>query len=354
MDTVTQFALGAVIGTAVLGRRIGVRKAAITGGLLATLPDTDVFWPRENDVARFVEHRSATHSLIIHTLVTPLLGEMLRKLFREAERRPIYLAVFLCLTTHALLDALTIYGTQLFWPIWKEPLALGSMFIIDPLYTLPLLIVTLWAMFQRDWTARFGMAMTAALALSTCYLGWSAVAQNIVEARADKVLAARGIAPSQRIATPNAFNTLFWRVIAMDGLRYFSLYVPLLGGADRITAYVHQGADGACINNNEQAKTLAAFSHGYYQIHHNGDDTILADLRMGLPPNYVFQYVISNKDGPLKNARRLSGERSSDGDMEWLWAGIKGRSAPRPAEVAASYNLNAPTRLAAMRPPTKC
>ena len=161
MDSVTQFVLGAGIGAAVLGRRVGVRRAAVAGGLLATLPDLDVFWPYANDVDRFVQHRGATHSLIMHSVVTPLLGETLFRLFKrlrldghDITRLPVYLAVFLCLTTHALLDALTVYGTQLFWPIWREPQGLGSIFVIDPAYTLPLLLVTLWAFFQRDWTAR--------------------------------------------------------------------------------------------------------------------------------------------------------------------------------------------------------
>ena len=359
MDSVTHFLLGAGVGAAVLGRRVGVRKAAIIGGLLATLPDADVFWPYENDVARFIQHRSATHSLVMHALATPLIGEGLLRLFKGLRgrgrangtgnaRRLAYLAVFLCLVTHALLDALTIYGTQLFWPIWKEPLALGSIFIIDPVYTLPLLIVTLWAFFQDDWTVRFGKALTVALIVSTAYLSWGVVAQRIAESRADEVLAAHGILPTQRIGTPTAFNTLFWRVIAMDGPRYFSIYVPLLSGDDSITAYAHQRPAGGCIENNEQAKNLAAFTHGYYQIHRDGDDFILADLRMGLPPLYVFQYVIADAtNGALKDPRRVHSERSADGDMDWLWAGIKGSPVTRPAELAARYDPTAPSPLAA-------
>ena len=78
----------------------------------------------------------------MHALATPVIGEGLFRVLKTRRARPglrrlAYFAVFLCLTTHALLDALTIYGTQLFWPVWKEPIALGSMFIIDPAYTLP-------------------------------------------------------------------------------------------------------------------------------------------------------------------------------------------------------------------------
>ena len=52
MDSVTQFALRAAIGEAVLGRKVG-KRAAITGGLVATLPDLDTFIPWEDAVAAF-------------------------------------------------------------------------------------------------------------------------------------------------------------------------------------------------------------------------------------------------------------------------------------------------------------
>ena len=39
MDSLTQLALGAGVGAAVLGRRIGPRRAAAAGAVLGTLPD---------------------------------------------------------------------------------------------------------------------------------------------------------------------------------------------------------------------------------------------------------------------------------------------------------------------------
>ena len=50
MDSLTQFALGAGIGVAVLGRRIGPRRAAIAGGLLGSVPDLDVLYPFDDPV----------------------------------------------------------------------------------------------------------------------------------------------------------------------------------------------------------------------------------------------------------------------------------------------------------------
>ena len=72
MDSVTQFALGACVGAATLGPRIGMRKAALIGGLMGTVPDLDTFIPSADPVQSFTAHRGASHSLIIQALATPL------------------------------------------------------------------------------------------------------------------------------------------------------------------------------------------------------------------------------------------------------------------------------------------
>jgi inner membrane protein len=225
-----------------------------------------------------------------------------------------YLAVFLCLTTHALLDATTIYGTRLFWPLWPEPLGVGSVFIIDPLYTLPLLIVVIWGFFKRDWSVAFGKALTVALAVSTAYLGWGVVAQQIARDRADRVLVASGIAAERAFATPTPFNSLFWRVVAIDGPRYLNVYVPLLGSDDAVTAYVHprQPVSPDCFNGNGAMQTLSDFSKGFYRVDTTKDGAvIMTDLRMGLTPRYVFRFVVADHKGaavqetePQRIARR--------------------------------------------------
>ena len=58
MDSITQFALGASIGEAVLGRKIG-NRAPVIGGLVATLPDLDSFIPWDDAIASMTYHRSA-------------------------------------------------------------------------------------------------------------------------------------------------------------------------------------------------------------------------------------------------------------------------------------------------------
>ena len=348
MDSVTHVALGAGVAVAVLGRRMGPRKAALLGGLLGTMPDVDVLIPRESAVDAFVLHRTGTHSLVMQALAAPLVGEALVRLFAALKDRRLrtYLAVYLCFATHALVDYFTVYGTRLFWPLWSEPLGLGSIFIIDPLYSLPLLVAMVWALLTPAWTPRFKRGLTVCLGLSVAYLGWGAVAQRVVEGRAEAVLAARGIVPERLLAVPTPFNSLYWRVIALDGERYLNLYGSVFGGADEMTVYAHGRGNGLaeCLNGNRAYDTLAWFSRGFYRLEERDGQVFLSDLRMGLTPNYVFRYLVAEHGAqgarPVPPERR-GGPSAQEGDIEWLLAGLVNMSAPRPAEAGAAVELAA-------------
>ncbi len=158
---------------------------------MATLPDLDVFIPSDDQITAFVTHRGFSHSLIVHSVVAPILGLGIRQVFTglgEAPRRLTIGAVWLMLVTHALLDAFTVYGTKLLWPISDYPFGLGSVFIIDPLYTLPLVIVTLWALFQGEWGKRIGRAASLGIVLSSTYLVWTVMAQQVMRDRIAETL----------------------------------------------------------------------------------------------------------------------------------------------------------------------
>jgi inner membrane protein len=337
MDSVTQIVLGAGVAAAVIGPRTGARKAAAIGAVLGTLPDLDVFIPLGDPITDFVQHRGPSHSLIVQALVTPILAEPLVRLVRglRDHRMATYLAVYLCLATHALLDAMTVYGTRLFWPVMPEPVGLGSVFIIDPLYTLPLLAAFVWALCVRQWTPRIAQVVGAALVLSTAYLGWSAVAQQVAERRGAAALAGLGIAPERALATPTPFNTLFWRVIAVDGDRYLNLYVPLLGGQEAVTAYAHPRGAGllTCVDSLGKGSDVAAFSKGFFKLWEVDGRVGISDLRMGVTPNYVFQFEVAARDGgrlaEVAPVRLPANRSGAEQDVAWLWSGLLGERAVR-------------------------
>src|SRR5690554_2444127 len=144
MDSITQAVLGASVQGALLGRWQG-RKALLYGAALGTLPDLDVVIDYGDAVADMTYHRGFSHSLLVTAAVSVLLAWLVRRYRPHPgySGMRLWLSIWLVLTTHVLLDAFTTYGTQLFWPLTTPPVAISSIFIIDPLYTLPLLLAVI-------------------------------------------------------------------------------------------------------------------------------------------------------------------------------------------------------------------
>src|SRR5690606_36734585 len=111
MDSLTQIVLGAAVGEAVLGKKIG-NRAVLYGGIIGTIPDLDVFLGHFYDPITALEiHRGFSHSFVFFALLSPLLGLLLSRIERRREVglfQAIWMA-FLCLATHAILDAFTTW-----------------------------------------------------------------------------------------------------------------------------------------------------------------------------------------------------------------------------------------------------
>ncbi|MFD1694772.1 metal-dependent hydrolase [Roseibium aestuarii] len=356
MDSLTQFVLGAAVSTVVLGPKMGPRKAAILGGVLGTLPDLDVFLPFDDPVDSFVYHRGWTHSLVIHALAAPVIGEALVRLVRplRTERVRTWLAVFLCLSTHALLDAMTIYGTRLFWPLYPDPVGAGSVFIIDPLYTLPLLGVVLWSLSRRHWSKALGRAVSTALIFSTGYLALGLGLQAHIEARARVLFREAGVEPEKVLAIAGPFNTVLWKVIALESDTYHNLYLSLLDTKTPPQLYSHPRRSdlAACLEGTEPYEKLVWFSHGFLKAEERDGAVVVSDLRMGMTPDYVFRFALAEiEDGRVNpvEPRRAAGTRvMAEGDGDWLVSRLLGRAVARPAEPGPEV----PTEKAPLRCPS--
>lgn len=355
MDSLTQFALGAVVSAACLGPRIGPRKAVLIGGVLGTLPDFDVFIPYTDPVDSFVFHRGATHALFIHALVTPLFGEGLMRLVKglRSARSLAYLTVFLCFATHAIIDAMTVYGTRLFWPFWTDPVGVGSIFIIDPLYSVPLLVALIWALCIPAWTTRIRSVTTIALLVSSIYMAGTMVLQAIAENRARTLFAEAGIKVDKVFAIAGPFNTVVWKVIGLEQDTYHNLYLSFLDGDTPPEIYSHsRGTDLlTCAANTPAMQKLIWFTDGFLRAEERDGHIMVADLRMGLTPNYVFEFAVAKRgdqaDAAMAPVRATSGQRTSQGDFDWLLTRLAGEPASRSAEVSRLASTVPPGQIGA-------
>ena len=296
MDTVTQIALGAAVGEAVLGRRAG-NKAVLWGAIAGTLPDLDVFVPLGDAVSDFTYHRSASHSLFVLALVAPLLAWLIGRI-HPSERacwRRWWLMLYLVFVTHVLLDCCTAYGTQILWPLDDTPVFWSNIFIIDPLYTLPLLGGVIAALVMSRDRPRGHRCNQVGLALSTLYLAWTVVASFIAENRFERELRAQGIEHESLYVTAAPFTSLAWRAVAIDERGYYEGWYSLFDDADNAVRFIHYPSERDLlrgIENDWAVQRLQWFSHGFYSVTRLDDGIVISDLRMGIEPNYVFRFRV--------------------------------------------------------------
>lgn len=304
MDSLSQIALGAAVGVAVMGRKTALWKAAVMGAVVGTLPDLDVLINHGDPIRDMTLHRTESHALFYLTLVAPLFAWITAKLAREMHLfKHWWLAVWLVLITHPLLDTMTIYGTQLALPFSDYPFGIGSVFVIDPLYTLPLLIGTGIALARKQLA---GLRWNSVgLAVSSVYLLWGLAMQFYVGTLADKSLAAQGVSVQQRLVTAAPFNSLLWRVVAITPEGYAEGFYSLLDSDTeiRFEEYPRGEKIYQVVRGNWEVNRIAWFSHGYFKMEQQNGVISIADLRMGVEPYYTFTFDVAKHSIDKNNER---------------------------------------------------
>ncbi len=338
MDSLSQIALGAAVGVAVMGRRTSLGRAALWGAVCGTLPDLDALIDHGDAVRNMTLHRAESHALFFLTLASPLIAALIARLHGEWHQvRRWWLAVWLVLITHPLLDTMTVYGTQLARPFSDTPYGVGSIFIIDPLYTLPLLFGVGIALRRRG-DARGLRWNHAGLLLSTAYLAWGVVAQNEVRAVAERQLRTQAPDVERILVTPTPFNSVLWRIVAVTPTHYVEGYRSLLDG-DAPIQFVRDRRHPELyepLRDTEAVARLAAFSHGFFAMSEVEGQIRMADLRMGQAPYFFFTFVVGQRDGEQLRAAAVDsvGARSPAGPgLRWLLRRPFDPSLPSPYPV---------------------
>lgn len=299
MDSVTQMILGASVGEAIGGRSEG-RRAAAWGAVCGTLPDLDVLIPLANPVADFTYHRGYSHSLFVLTLLAPLLWWLISRIEARARARPRrwLLLIWLALVTHPMLDAFTVYGTQLLLPFSDHPVSGSSIFIIDPAFTIPLASGLLLAMLARSRAVAHRAAL-AGLAIGVAYLGLTVAVKLHVEETARDALRAEGGSHGAVLTTPAPFNIVLWRILVMEEGGYREAFYSLLDPPGRVD-FQHHDSDPSLLEGIAETwpvRRLQWFTQGFYRVARRGDDVVITDLRMGVEPVYVFSFAVGQRSG---------------------------------------------------------
>ncbi|MBK1880013.1 metal-dependent hydrolase [Pelagicoccus mobilis] len=336
MDPISQGALGAVAALSI-SKSPHARIAAFAGAVGGMLADADILIKSASDPLLNIEyHRHFSHSLLFipvgGLIAALLLFYFFRKKIKPAE---LYLYCTSGYATAGLLDACTSYGTQLLWPFSDLRVSWSIISIIDPIFTLPIVILICIAVFRKK--PQFGQA---ALAFAICYLSLGFIQHTRAKAQLDLIIESRGHdSATRRTVKPSIANLIVWRSVYLhdntyyvDAIRVAKLGKPQIYEGAHLPAYDLESALANHPEDSPLASDLTRFNHfseGYLAALPD-EPNFITDLRYSAIPNSInplwglnLNEINQAGHAAFENRRALSEE-----DRESFARMFKGEESP--------------------------
>jgi inner membrane protein len=331
MDSLTQIVLGAAVGEAVLGKKIG-NKAILYGAIAGTIPDLDVFASYFTDTVSALEiHRGFTHSILFSILFAPIFGWLVSRYETYKDFKGWTWLFFWTLITHPILDAHTTWGTQLFWPLDLR-LAFKTIFVVDPIYTLPFLVFLILTMFQKRTSKKRQYYSGIGLTISTAYLALTFLLKSFASIKFEAALKTQNIAYEQIDTRPSPLNTILWSANIETKDTYLLGSYSFFDTNDiRFETYPKNHELLGTLIENEKVKRMISISQGWYTITRTNDKLYFNDLRFGLfnlepqSQDFVFKYLINvDASGHVNFIEEEKNQGDAKKLMGDLWQRLKG------------------------------
>ena len=292
MDPLTQGVIGAALPQSI-GNKKSLGIIGILGFLSGLAPDLDVFIRSESDPILFLEfHRQFTHSLIFipfgGLICALVLHFFISKRFK-IRFKDTWIYSTLGYATHGLLDACTSYGTLLFWPFSQTRIAWNNISIIDPLFTLPLLILIVIAGLKQK-----RIFAVIAILWAVFYLSLGVYQKNEAIKVSKTIAKSRGHDASRINVKPSIGNILLWKSIYETQDKFYIDAVrlgwsPKIFNGESIDKINIQSAFPWLMLKSQQAKDIKRFkwfSNGYIAINPKNKNQII-DIRYSELPNEI-------------------------------------------------------------------
>ncbi|MGK0391303.1 MAG: inner membrane protein [Maribacter sp.] len=380
MDSLSQIVLGAAVGEAVLGKKIGNRALAI-GAVAGTIPDLDIIAnPFLSEIQALDFHRGISHSLFF-SVVAPLLFAGITYFFFKKEihkskkyrasigviplimisvlmAAAIYAAVkeqayigmgitigiFLVLSipilkyifkkpsefedpsymnwywlffwafiTHIILDAFTNYGTQLLMPFSNARFAIGSVSVVDPIYTIPLCLSALFIIMMRRTSSARRIINWAGIIVSSLYLLFTVYNKTNMNEVVRNTMTNQDISYERYTTSPTIANNILWSTTVEKDTSFLVGAYSRLDPQRRITKFTEIPKNHHLIKGYENDKHVAIlkrFSNGYFALRHNQDSTSLEwiDLRWGTADNFINEVKEEDRFFVKYELKNIKGE----------------------------------------------
>lgn len=314
MDSITHIALGACIGEAIAGKKLG-KKGMLWGAIAQTIPDFDFiasFWLTMDK--NLLAHRGFTHSILFAILLTPVLA-LLAYRWHKRRRNIDYLhwVVFIAIEIlcHLFVDTFNNYGIGWLEPFSKSRFSFNTIYVIDPFFTILTVIGALLLLFlnrgshKRKFWWRFGILAPAIYLVYCCYNKLE------VNATVKEIMVKEHVPYKRYFTTPTPLNSWLWYVVAETDNGLYTGYRSVFDSKDTIRFHYFSKNDAllSTVTREDELRALnnlKRFSQGFYTIQNWHDTLVFNDLRFGQvvgwydpDEKFVFHYYIQHKGNTM-------------------------------------------------------
>lgn len=331
MDSLTQIVVGIATAEAIAGKELK-NRTFLYGAILGTLPDLDIlanFFISEIDALLF--HRGISHSILFFLIISPFLGFLIAKIETKISYKKAVFLVFMCLLTHVLIDLFTTWGTQVLWPL-ENRFSWKTIFVIDPLYTIPLALFLAIVFFTKNTTKRQKM-LHYGLIISTSYLALSVGFKLYALHQFEKELKQQNIAYQNIIVKPSPLNIILWNanVKLNDNSYLLGDYSVFDKQPISFQTYKTDVTAEKILQNNSDFNKLVFQSEDWYIVSRKSDTLVFNDLRFGVlqetnndETQFAFSYqfipnnnsfIVQETPKDIKDGKKL---------LQQLWSRVKG------------------------------
>jgi inner membrane protein len=284
MDSITQGVLGAAIGEALLGKKTG-NKGAIIGAILATVPDLDVLLHLFYDKFDMLSiHRGYSHSILFSFIGSLLFAFLLSKTkwTQDIPFKRLLLFSWLCLFTHMLLDTFTAYGTQLFLPFSESRVGFDSINVVDPVYTIPLIIGLVFSLWIYNYSPNRSAYNHYGIIISSLYLIFTLVHKQRVVAEISKRMVKENIEYHSLLTMPVGIANVHWYGVAKGQENIYMLKYAMLSTINNPIEvfpinehYLHQIDE-------DVADKMRWFAKGFYTVENVNEKIRIYNLQVDM------------------------------------------------------------------------
>lgn len=333
MDPFTHGILGATTASLRIKDKKLFGIVAICGTIAGMSPDLDVVIRSSADpLMGLAYHRFFTHALLFAPFGALIVSAILWRLFfkNKIGFAPTYLACLFGMTMHGVLDAMTNYGTHLFWPITNRRESWNIISIIDPIFTFTLLVLLIATLIRKS---RRYVVAGALFAL----LYWSAGYYQKTEAVAamQTLAKSRGHVVERFDASPSFANIIVWRTqyqyqgtMYVDAFHLSPWHGVVAYPGDNVVLY--QQPAGISPLQKHDLEFFTFFTDGWLAPSPT-DNTMIADMRFaGLPNKIAPMWGIRLQPNmPEQHVAFVRQGNRNIADAKILWAMILGEPLPK-------------------------